>query len=201
MNETVLTTAKEADANGYTNPRRVGTKEIQDDTQLNNRLADVATKLTRYESTVQQPLSEKDRGLIASALEDDKFKIGALGAELPVDWMNQLAKASYFNQMSPDAQKKVIAYFNSRESMVGYQRVLSGSGRSSDKAMELNLQALPSPLTDPGFARESIGQFKENLHVAGRGLPRMPGIPKAEDVLRGNQRTNFPIPQPFGGNR
>ena len=48
--QTVQTTPAEVLQNGYTDVRKPGAKEIQDDTMLNNRLTDVATKLKAYEA-------------------------------------------------------------------------------------------------------------------------------------------------------
>lgn len=162
--------------------------------QLNTRLADVATKITRYEDTMQAPLSSKDRGLLASALEDDKLKASVFGAEIPVDWMNQLAKSSYINQMSTEGAKRLYAYMNARESIQGYQRVLTGGSRSSDKGLELNLQTVPGPLIDADKANEGLNQFKENVQLANQGIARMKGIPTAGDILRNNESVQVQIP-------
>jgi hypothetical protein len=108
-------------------------------------------------------------------LSEDKFKLGAFGAELPVDFINKFVGAARDRNLSNEAIHRVISYYNARESMVGYQRVLSGSGRSSEKAMQLNLDALPDPLKSPAYARDALNQFYQNLTTVGRGLPHMKG--------------------------
>jgi hypothetical protein len=198
--ETEMTTPAQVAAQGMTNVRKPSPKEIQDDTQLNNRLVDVATKISRYEQEAVKPLSVKDAATLSGLLSEDKFKLGAFGAELPVDFVNKFMGAARDRNLSEDAIRRVVSFYNARESMVGYQRVLSGSGRSSEKAMQLNLDALPHPLKSPQYAREALGQFKENLSIAGRGLPRMPGIPTANDILHPPQQktVDFAIPEIFG---
>ena len=61
------------------------------------------------------------------------------------------------------------------------------------KAMELNLQALPNPMYPEDFSRSAIGQFKDNIKIAGQGLPRMPGVQKAEDIEK--QQSSSPTSQ------
>lgn len=160
-------------------------KQLSDDTMLINRLGDVRQKIARLESAYAQPISEKDKGNIAGLLGSDKLKVGAFGTEIPVDRMNAVLDAENIKGLSPAARDLLIAHYNAREALVGYQRVLSGSGRSSDKAMGLNEQALPNPGTsDQDFAKRSISAFKENLGVVGQGLPKIPGIKSPEEIER-----------------
>jgi hypothetical protein len=114
--------------------------------------------------------------LVAQVIGTDKLKLGAFGAELPVDWMNKLGRSSLFASMSPQAQQRVIACFNAREAIHGYQRVLTGSGRSSDKSLGLNLDTLPAPIDPENYAGTALKAFKQNPVVAGQGMPILPGV-------------------------
>ncbi len=170
---------------GYT---KVGSHQVSEDRQLNNRLADVQQKISQYAQSFQQPLdshgwfSSSDRSLIAQVIGTDKLKLGAFGAELPVDWANKLGRSSLYANMSPQAQQRVISYFNAREAIQGYQRVLTGSGRSSEKAMELNLDTLPAPIDPESYAGNALKAFKQNLAIAGQGLPVLPGVRSPEEL-------------------
>jgi hypothetical protein len=170
---------------GYT---RVGAHQISEDRQLNNRLADVRQKIAQYESSFQQPLasngwfSQSDKHLIAQVLGDDKFHLGISHTELPVDWMNKLGRSSLYSSMSPQARQRMIAYFNAREAIQGYQRVLTGSGRSSEKAMELNLDTLPAPIDPESYAGNALKAFKQNVVVAGQGMPILPGVKTPDEI-------------------
>jgi hypothetical protein len=167
---------------------KVGTHQITEDRQLNNRLADVTQKIAQYEQSFQTPLASNgwfhssDATLIAQVIGTDKFKAGVFGTELPVDWMNKLGRSSLYANMSPQAQQRVIAYFNAREAIQGYQRVLTGSGRSSEKAMELNLDTLPAPIDPESYAGNALKAFKQNLAVAGQGMPILPGVKTPEEI-------------------
>jgi len=167
---------------------KVGTHQITEDRQLNNRLADVTQKIAQYEQSFQTPLasngwfSQSDKHLIAQVLGDDKFHLGISHTELPVDWMNKLGRSSLYANMSKTAQARMIAYFNAREAIQGYQRVLTGSGRSSEKAMELNLDTLPDPISPESYAGNALKAFKQNLAVAGQGMPILPGVKTPEEI-------------------
>jgi hypothetical protein len=152
-------------------------KQVSDDTMLINRLSDVHQKISRFEQALNRPIDHVDRDMMAGVLGSDKFKAGAFGVEIPVDRWNAAIERLNLKSLSPNAQKQLIAYYNAREALVGYNRVLSGSGRSSDKALELQEQTLPNPATAPhDYASEAIRQFKENLQIVGQGLPNIPGV-------------------------
>jgi hypothetical protein len=158
-------------------------KEIGDDTMLLNRLGDVHQKIARYENAMQKwPMSYNDRTALQSLLASDKFKLGAFGAEIPVDSFNKLADQLHVKNLSAPARDALISYYNAREAMVGYNRVLSGSGKSSDKALELQEQTLPDITTaDHDMAARGFRDFKENLNVVGQGLPKLPGVKSPEE--------------------
>jgi hypothetical protein len=111
------------------------------------------------------------------------------GAELPVDWITKLARSAVLAKLSPQAQARVIAYFNAREAIQGYQRVLTGSGRSSEKAMDLNLDTLPAPIDPDDYAGNALKAFKQNIAIAGQGMPILPGVKTPEEV---EQQINKP---------
>jgi hypothetical protein len=176
-NQTVLTTRMEADQKGYGTFRKVPQGEIDKDKAVANRLSDVETKLNRYDSALQDTgLTEDDRSAIGKIIRGDKLKLGAFGLEVPVDQVNLWMRENRLGQLSDQGVKALAAYYNARESMSGYQRVLSGSSRGSDKTMELNIDALPKPTDTPRFAKEAISQFRENIPIMRRGLPVLPGV-------------------------
>jgi hypothetical protein len=164
-------------------------KEVGEDTLLINRLSDVRQKIGRYDQSLQSWLGagnavnrEGEASSIAGLLSSDKFKVGAFGAELPVDRLNQIADQANIKLLSARGRDALIAYYNAREALVGYNRVLSGSGKSSDKSLELQEQTLPSPVSaDKDYAARSIQQFKENLKIVGQGLPKIPGVKSPEE--------------------
>jgi hypothetical protein len=181
-----LMSATDAIRSGIRTMTPVTSKEVGDDIQLNNRLGDVRQKIAQYEQNLQnlgKTVSSGDQGIIGGLLGKQEFKVGAFGTEIPVDRLNAALDKANIKNLSPDAKKLLISYYNARESMNGYQRVLSGSARGGEKAMELNLDALPNPATsDAPYAAESMRQFKQNLQIVGQGLPKIPGIKSPDEM-------------------
>jgi len=172
-------------------------KQVGDDVMLINRLGDVRQKIARYEDALQKDVGFTDRSAIQHLLESDQFKMGAFGTQIPVDYVNKLADQFHIHNLSPEARDQIIAYYNAREALIGYQRVLAGSARSSDSQMQLQEQTLPSPATtDKDFSRRSLGQFKENLAIVGQGLPKIPGVKTPEEwEQQAHQQNNAPTAQ------
>lgn len=164
-------------------------KEVSEDIQLNNRLGDVQQKLARYEDALKKlgtTVTEKDQGNIAALMGKGALKVGAFGTEISMERVNAALDKENIHGLSEDAKKLLVSFYNARESMQGYQRVLSGSARGNEKGMELNLDALPSPaISDASYAAESLKQFRENLDIIGQGLPRIPGIKTPKEIEAG----------------
>lgn len=193
-NSYVQETAAEAQAAGHQQFQKLTTKESEENRQLNNRLADVAQKITYYQQSMNQPIGKNDQVMLGALLGEDKWKAEAFGASIPIDWFNKQMDAAKENGLSGNAVRRLFAYYNARESMVGYQRVLSGGSKSNEKAMQLNLDALPNPILDPRVANEGLRQFTQNVMVAGQGLPRMKGITSAADILGARSQTPTTTP-------
>ena len=196
-NSYIQETAAEAQAAGHQQFQKITLKESEENRQLNNRLTDVAQKISNYRESLNRPITNDDQLKLAALLGEDKWKLEAFGTSIPVDAFNKQMDAAKLNGLSGNAVQRMFAYYNARESMVGYQRVLSGGSKSNEKAMQLNLDALPSPILVPRVANEGLRQFQQNLITAGQGLPRMKGITSAADILGGQQAQQSPLPAPI----
>lgn len=165
---------------------------IANDTMLINRLSDVRQKIAQYEQSLQKPVSAKDKGNMAALLDQEHLK-GPFGIEFPTGRFDAALNAENLRGLSPNARDQLVAYRNAREALVGYNRVLSGSGKSSDTSLQLNEQTMPDPsITDRDYSARSIGAFKQNLEVVGQGLPKIPGVSSPEEWER-------QVTQPQGG--
>lgn len=177
----------------------VNEKQVGDDIMLNNRLGDVRQKIVQYQQAMQTNLSDSDKGNIAALLGTKGAKLGAFGTELPLDRINSALNSENIKNLSDPGRKALIAYRNAREALIGYNKVLSGSSRSSDKVFEINEQTLPDPsISDRDFTNQSIGAFRQNLQVVGQGLPKIPGVKSPEEIEQqqtaqppGSQSTDF----------
>ena len=182
INERELMSQTEAISKGYKVMTPVTAKEVSDDVQMSNRLGDVHQKISRYEQSMQQPLLPYDQERLASVIGSGKLKLGLFGSEMPLDKANAWLKQQNLEGLSPAARDQLVNYYNAREAMTGYNRVLSGSGRSNEKNLELQLETLPDPsISDPDYSARAFSAFKENLNVVDQGMPRIPGIKRPAD--------------------
>lgn len=185
-NQYVITTRSDAGASGYQNFQKSSPAQIENDRQLNNRLTDVQQKIDRYNNSFNQDLSAGDKYVLSKLMSDQHFEAAfkpfGVGVTIPTGFLTELDRAAQANGLSPEGMERINAYFNAREAMSGYQRVLTGSSRGGEKNLQLQLDVLPSPIVSKDFAGNSFNQFRENLKIAGQGLPRMKGVQTASDV-------------------
>lgn len=182
-----VTTRSDANQNGYQNFTKSTAAQQDADRQMNNRITDVQQKMDRYQGTFAHDLSDSDKTNLAALTSDNDFKVGAFGTELPTGWLKKIVSTNAYQALSPDAQSRFLAYANARESMSGYQRVLTGSSRGNEKTLQLQLDTLADPTWTPQAAGGAFNQFNENLRIAGQGLPKMPGVQNATDLHKNNQ--------------
>lgn len=182
-----VTTRSDANQNGYQNFTKSTAAQQDADRQMNNRITDVQQKMDRYQGTFSHDLSDSDKTNLAALTSDNDFKVGAFGTELPTGWLKKIVSTNAYQALSPDAQSRFLAYANARESMSGYQRVLTGSSRGNEKTLQLQLDTLADPTWTPKAAGGAFSQFNENLRIAGQGLPKMPGVQNATDLHKNNQ--------------
>jgi len=175
-NNWYLTNRGEAAQQGLQQFRKASSQDIGKDRQMVVRLQDIGRKTQRYEDDFQNDISASDRANMSAIIADDRLHLGISHTNIPTGWLGKLSDSEFFQAMSPEAKRRTIDYFNAREAMSGYTTVLSGSARSSDKNLELQLQSLPNPLWTPGDAKYGFQQWKENLGIVGRGLPIIPGV-------------------------
>lgn len=173
---TVLTTRMEAGQKGLQDFRKVPQPEIEKDRKTVVRLQDVNLKTDRYANDFAQDISARDRMNMSAIISDDRLHIGISETKIPTGWMGKLTDSELFQNMSPTAKMRTIDYFQAREALSGYATILSGSSRSSDKNLQLQLEALPNPLWTPDDAQKGFQRWRENLVTVARGLPVLPGV-------------------------
>jgi hypothetical protein len=188
--QTIFTDRSTAAAQGMTNLQKVTPVQRRKDEALSNRLADVQRKVGDYAETFDQPIDGEDAMAISYILDNN---IGAglsthgLSVNLlPKYWQDQL-KAKGIRALSENGMKRMILFNQARESLSGYQQILTNSSRSSDKVLELQLEQLPPPLADKQFADMTTGQFQQNLDLAGQHMPVFPGSAENQQTIKAQQ--------------
>lgn len=182
--QTVQTTPTEAKANGYTNVMKVNAAQIDKDKLLGSDLNDIQLNLSNYRNAIaaQGHLSPADRQAESEAINQGGAKLGAFGVQVPTDWLNKLYNSSAFNRLRDEQKSAVVAYYRAQEMIPAYQRVLTNSGRSQEKAMEIAMQSVPTPILDEGTSNKMLDGFQQNVDQVGQRQIRIPGIDTHQDV-------------------
>lgn len=184
--QTVQTTPSEAKASGYTNIMKVNAAQIDKDKLLGSDLNDIQLNLSNYRNAIaaQGHLSPTDRQAESEAINQGGFKAGAFGVQIPTDWLNKLYNSSAFNRLRDEQKSAVVAFYRAQEMIPAYQRVLTNSGRSQEKAMEIAMQSVPTPIMDEGTANKMLDGFQQNVDQVGQRQVRLPGIDSHQDVRK-----------------
>lgn len=186
----IFTTRTQAAAQGLQTPMKVAAAEVRKDQALSNRLADVQRKVGDYASTFDQPIDSQDQTAIAYLLDNN---IGAglnahgINVNLLPQYVQSQLKARGIQALSEAGMKRYILFNQARESLAGYQQILTNSSRSSDKILELQLEQLPPPLADSQFANMATGQFQQNIDLAGQHIPIFPGSAETQQGIKAQQ--------------
>jgi hypothetical protein len=196
----IFTTRGEAKAAGYTGlGKAVSEAEISKEEATTRQFNDVQMNVSRYKTaldalTAPIPASQVERMTRIVAILPGLEKTGGeatiaqltLGA-LPVVGSQALQNTmnSAWNHLTPQEQELMTGYFRARGSLLAYQRALTGTGRTSQLGLQLEMPNLPEPYVGATVADKRIKAFQENIDVASKGLVRFPWLDSPEDIRKG----------------
>lgn len=183
----IYTTRSEAAAQGLQTPLKVTAPEVRKDQALSNRLADVQRKVGDYAATFDQPIDSQDQQAISYIL-DNNIGAGIHGFNLLPQYIQSQLKARGMQALSENGMRRLIQYNQARESLSGYQQILTNSSRSSDKILELQLEQLPPPIADSQFANMTTSEFQKNIDLAGQHIPVFPGSAETQQGIKAQQQ-------------
>jgi hypothetical protein len=178
QNATVLTTKEEAQQNGLQAIRKVGENDIAKDTQTARQLGDAQLNVSAYRMASQKmdELSGTDIRNVARLTGSQEFKAQFLGAEMPMDWANQLAKNNSWQSLPQDAKEAVASYIGARGAIIAYAKAISGTGRLTESQLKTETANLPDPTTPSDVREMQFTRFQRNIDQVASGLPKLPGV-------------------------
>jgi len=193
--QTIATTRQDAGAKGLQiTANKVSPVQVRKDESLSNRLADVQRKVGDYASTFDGPELDDQDKLAISYLADHNIGAGlsAHGLSLNVlpGYVQSQLKAQGMQGLSPEGMKRYILFNQARESLSGYQQILTNSSRASDKILELQLEQLPPPIAPKDFANMTTEEFQKNIDLAGQHIPMFPGSAETQQGIKAQQQLN-----------
>jgi len=178
QNATVLTTKEEAQQGGMQAIRKVGETDIAKDTQTARQLGDAQLNVSAYRMASQKmdELGGTDIRNVARLVGSQEFKAQFLGAELPMDWANELAKNDSWQSLPQDAKEAVASYIGARGAIIAYTKAISGTGRLTESQLKTEMANLPDPTTPSDVREMQFQRFQRNIDQVASGLPKLPGV-------------------------
>lgn len=192
-NQTIATTRGDAASKGLQiETEKVSPVQYRKDQTLSNRLADVQRKVGDYADTFNEgDLDSNDKLAIAYLMDHDiGAGLSAKGISLQVipGYIQDQLKAKGMQALSDLGMRRYILFNQARESLSGYQQILTNSSRMSDRVLQLQLEQLAPPLANRDFAQTASSEFQKNLDLAGQHIPVFPGKSETQQSIKGQQQ-------------
>lgn len=202
--QTEQTTPAEMDAKPgvFTNPAGVKQSDIDKAKLFNQQVNDVQLNVSRYRNAFNQQtdnISNEHARMINEIVSDKglgaKLTLGGVGADISQinDAMTKAGVANMFNKLTPQEQSVTLGYLRSREAIIAYNRAVTGSGRTSEKATDIALSNLPLPSIGATSGNKFLDAFQENIDTLGKSAVKLPGIESAQQIrqrVEGNAGAN-----------
>lgn len=190
-NQTISTTRADAGTKGLQiTANKVSPTQVRKDESLSNRVADVQRKVGDFANTFNEPIDSADKIAISYLMDHNiggGLSAGGLHVNLLPGYVQSQLQAAGIGKLSDAGMKRFIGFNQARESLSGYQQVLTNSSRSSDKVLELQLEQLPSPIADKEYANLATGEFQKNIDLAGQHIPIFPGSAETQQSIKAAQ--------------
>jgi hypothetical protein len=209
--ERIYTTRGEGKAAGLTmtGGKAVTEAEVGKEEAATRQFNDVQMNVSRYKNTyagLKGPLSKTDLNNMTAILsltqQLERPGEGGFTGALSAGYVPALANSSQrqslgaaWSKLSPEATELVTGYLRAKGAIPAYQRALTGTGRTSQAAMEIEMANLPEPTVGYTKASSQLKAFQENIDTASKGLTRFPWLPAPQEVRQSIEGPTTTLPQ------
>lgn len=209
--ERIYTTRGEAKAAGLTmtGGKAVSEPDVAKEEAATRQFNDVQMNVSRYKNTyasLKGPLSSSDLNNMTAILsltqQIERPGEGGFVGSLSAGYVPALANSaqrqslgSAWSKLGPEATELVTGYLRAKGAIPAYQRALTGTGRTSQAAMEIEMANLPEPTVGYTKASSQLKAFQENIDVASKGLTKFPWLDSPQDIRKNIEGTAAGLPQ------
>ena len=182
-----LTTVAEAKAKGYSNPIKASQGDVEKETQLTSQVNDMQLNTSRYRVALNamSNLSAADRTAMTHILSDPSVNNLLLqGAGFPavISMAEQAGKGRDWNALSPDKQDALIGYLRMKNTGLLAQKVLTGMGRASKEALDIELANMPSPIEGATVGNKKLDAWQQNIDQMASRTVKLPWMPSPQEL-------------------
>lgn len=182
-----LMSVGEARAQGIRSYQKVSQPDIEKETSLNSQMNDMQLNTSRYRAALNAmgQLSPQD-GSAMTRILSDKAISGYLTNELTLgalmDQISQGEKGRAWNRLSPDKQEALIGYLRMKNTGLLAQKVLTGMGRASKEAWQVEIDNMPSPIEGATVGNKKLDAWQDNLDQINSRSVKLPWMEQPTDV-------------------
>lgn len=200
-NQLELTNRYVAENDWHTPFEEIAKGQPEKDKSAMRQLDDVQMNTTRYKNAwnaQKANISTNHALLMDQIINDQKIQAGTLanllpGAEYVLNTLKDTNKASMWNTLDKTERDLVIAFLATKTSAIAYQRALTGSARSSETQLHLEMANIPAPYVGATVANDVLQRWQENVDQAASGYPH--NLPGVEHPTAVRQRMEKQTPQ------
>lgn len=198
--ERIYTTRGDAKTSGYTmaGGKAASEADIAKESAKTSQFDDVQMNVSRYKTTyaaLKGPLSSSDVNNMTAILSliqsIERPGEGGFVGSLSAGYVPALANSAQrqtlgaaWSKLSPEAAELVTGYLRAKGAIPAYQRALTGVGRTSKEAMEIEMANLPEPTVGYTKANSQLKAFQENIDVASKGLVKFPWLDSPQEIRK-----------------
>jgi hypothetical protein len=178
---------------GYTNPVAVKQPDIEKEYLLNSQLNDMQLNTSRYRVALNNmgDLSSTDAQNIQRIINNPNIT-GILGdTASTVGWAMGIGSMSQsvakeagaaWNALSPDKQDAVLGYLRMKNTGLLAQKVLTGMGRASKEALDIEIANMPAPNEGATVGNKKLDAWQQNINAMATRSVKLPGQEQPADV-------------------
>jgi hypothetical protein len=130
-------------------------------------------------------LSQQDVNHMARILSDQQVKgflteQTGMGSLLSI--IEQGSRARDWNELAPDKQQALIGFLRMKNTALLAQKTLTGLGRASREAMDIEIQNQPSPIEGATVGNQKLDSWQENLDQMNSRAVKFPLMPMPAEI-------------------
>ena len=188
-NQRLQTTVGEAKQKGYSNPVKVSQGDVEKEYQLNSQINDMQLNTSRYRVALNKmaTVGPQERLAITHILSDpsvNNLLLQGVGMPAVVSMAEQSGKGRDWNSLKPATQDALIGYLRMKNTALLAQKALTGMGRASKEAMDIELANMPSPIEGATVGNKKLDAWQQNIDQIATRSVRLPGQDQAQDVRK-----------------
>jgi len=158
--------------------------DVKKDRDAIAQLNDVQTNVSKYRNAFNEQKDNIEHmdaihRIMAGVTQNQSVVLSTLTLSALQKMVEQSEVADAWKELTPTERNLMIGFLRAQGAIIAYNRVISGSGRSNEKQLEIEEKNLPTPDVGGTVGSSLLDSFQENIGVLGTKFPKnLPGLTK-----------------------